>query len=176
MQLKRDTDLVCTRLQHHLHSVRNYMNKSLLLVNICWLLMLTACDINNTVNNDSISDEEERVLAVEDAYVAAEINRDEDALRRILDDRFVFNSNDGTTSGKVELISTILSWKMTGQTITERTVLVDGDTAVIFGTTELRFASETGEDTKSLLRYTSTYVKRQGQWRFLALQMARRTP
>ena len=152
------------------------MNKSLLLVTLYWLLILPACGVTNAVNNDSISSEEQRVLAVEDEYVAAEINRDEATLRRIVDDRFVLNSNDGTTSGKTELIKTVLGWKMTGQTITERTVLVDGDTAVIFGTAELRFASDTGEDTKSLLRYTSTYVKRQGQWRFLALQMARRTP
>ena len=150
------------------------MNKSLLLATLYWLLMLPACGVTTAVNNDSVSSEEQRVLAVEDEYIAAEISRDEATLRRIVDDRFVFNSNDGKTSGKTDLINNVLSWKMTGQTITERTVLVDGDTAVIFGTAELRFASDTEEDTKSLLRYTSIYVKRQGQWRFLALQMARR--
>ncbi len=122
-------------------------------------------------NKSDLSDEQ-RVLAVEDEYVAAEIARDETTLRRILDDRFVFNANNGTTSGKAELIASILGWKMTGQTITERTVLVDGDTAVICGTTELNFASDGGEDTKSLLRYTATYVKRQDEWRFIVLHMA----
>ena len=117
--------------------------------------------------------EEQRVLAVEDEYVAAEISRDEATLRRILDDRFVFNSNRGTTSGKAELIESVLSWRMTGQTITERTVLVDGDTAIVCGTTELSFASEGKEDSKSRLRYTATYVRRQGEWRFIALHMAR---
>ena len=116
--------------------------------------------------------EEERVLAVEDEYVAAEISRDDATLHRILDDRFVFNANNGTTSGKAELIAGVLGWKMTWQKITERTVLVDGNTAVICGTTELRFASDGGEDTKSLLRYTSTYIKRQDEWRFIALHMA----
>jgi ketosteroid isomerase-like protein len=123
---------------------------------------------------NSFSSEEQRVLAVEDQYVAAEVSRDEATLRRIVDDRFVFNSNSGTTSGKSELIENILSWKMTGQTISERTVMVDGDTAVTFGTAELRFASDGKEDTKSLLRYTATYIKRQGEWRFLALHMAER--
>lgn len=125
------------------------------------------------MNLSSSLSEEQQVLAVEDEYVAAEIGRDEATLHRVLDDRFVFNANNGTTSGKAELIEGILSWNMTGQTITERTVLVDGDTAVVFGTTELRFASDDGEDSKSLLRYTATYVKRHAEWRFLALHMAR---
>jgi ketosteroid isomerase-like protein len=117
--------------------------------------------------------EEQRVLAIEDEYVAAEVSRDEATLRRILDDRFVLNSNRGTTSGKAELIESVLSWNMTGQTITERTVLVDGDTAIVCGTTELSFASEGKEDSRSLLRYTSIYVKRGNEWRYMGLHMAR---
>jgi hypothetical protein len=53
---------------------------------------------------------------------------------------------------------------------------VEGDTAVVFGTTELRFASAGKEDTISLLRHTATYIKREGQWRAFALQMAKREP
>jgi len=149
------------------------MNKSLLFATIYWLFMLPACGNKTAVDHDSVSTEEQGVLAIEDEYVAAEISRDEATIRRIVDDRFVFNSNDGKTSGKTELIHSVLSWKRTGQTITERTVLVEGESAVIFGTTELRFSSDTGEDTKSLLRYTSTCVQRQGHWRFLALRMAK---
>jgi ketosteroid isomerase-like protein len=126
------------------------------------------------MNINSVSNEEQRVLALEDEYVAAEISRDEATLRRIVDDRFVFNSNSGRTSGKVDLIHNILGWRMTGQTITERSVLVEGDTAVVFGTAELRFASDDKEDAKSLLRYTATYIKRQEEWRLIALHMARR--
>ncbi len=150
------------------------MTKALLPIALCSLIMLSACGSTTALNNDTLSSESQRVLAVEDEYVAAEISRDEATLRRIVDDRFVLNSSDGTTSGKTELINAILNWNMTGQTITERTVLVDGNTAVVFGTAELRFAAESGEETKSLLRYTSTYVKRKGQWRFLALHMAKR--
>ena len=120
--------------------------------------------------------EEQRVLAVEDEYVAAELNRDEAALRRLVDDRFVLNSSDGSTSGKEVLIRSILSMNMTGQTITERTVMIEGDLAVIFGTAELRFGSPAGDEQISLLRYTSVYVRRQGHWRMLALHMAPRSP
>jgi hypothetical protein len=37
--------------------------------------------------------EEQRVLATEDAYVAAEVGRDEAVLRKLVDDRFVHNSS-----------------------------------------------------------------------------------
>jgi ketosteroid isomerase-like protein len=70
------------------------------------------------------------------------------------------------------MIRAILEMRMTGSTTSERTTLVDGDTAVVFGTAELRFASETGEDSVSRLRYTSIYINRGGEWRALALQMA----
>ena len=115
-----------------------------------------------------------RVLAVEDQYVAAEVSRDEQALRRIVDERFVFNASNGQTTGKEELIRDVLGMAMTGQDITERSVLIEDDIALVFGTTELRFASADGEERVSVLRYTSTYVKRQDGWRLLALQMQQR--
>ncbi len=118
--------------------------------------------------------EEHRVLAAEDAYVAAEVAGDEAALSRLVDDRFAFNSSKGTITGKEEFIQSILTLAMVGQTIRERSVLVEGDVALVFGTAELRFAVPGKEETVQNLRYTSTYVKRQGQWRMLALQMQQR--
>jgi hypothetical protein len=120
--------------------------------------------------------EEQRVLVTEDDYVAAEVSRDEAKLRRLIDDRFVLNSSRGTTSGKEELIQQILKMAMVGQTLRERSVLIDGDIALIFGTAELRFASPGKPESVSTLRYTSTYVNRQGEWRMLALQMQQRAP
>ncbi|UCC15798.1 MAG: nuclear transport factor 2 family protein [Gammaproteobacteria bacterium] len=102
------------------------------------------------------------------------MTRDEATLRRVIDDQFILNSNSGLTSGKEALIEGVLGWNMTGQTISERSALVTCDTAVIFGTTELRFAVPGEADTSSLLRYTYTYVKRDGQWRAIALHMAGR--
>lgn len=124
----------------------------------------------------SMSAEESAVISAEEDWIRAEINRDERTLRRVIDDQFVANSNDGQTSGKEALIETVLGWNMTGQTISERSVLVNGDTAVIFGTTEMQFASPGKAATTSRLRYTATYVKRGGQWRAIALHMARRSP
>jgi hypothetical protein len=115
--------------------------------------------------------EARRVLAIEDEYVAAEVARDEIALRRLIDDRFVFNSNSGATSDKETLIRNVLDMALVGQTIRERTVLLERDIALVFGTADLRFAIPGKDDSISALRYTSAYVRRHGQWRLLALQM-----
>ena len=104
----------------------------------------------------------------------AEVNRDEATLRRIVDDRFQFNTRRGMTTGKEELIKDVMDMAMVGQTISERSILIEGDIALVFGTTELRFAVTGEEESVSTLRYTSTYVNREGQWRMLALQMQSR--
>jgi ketosteroid isomerase-like protein len=75
---------------------------------------------------------------------------------------------------KAGLMGNILGMNMIAQTISERTVLVEGEIAVVFGTAGLRFATGRKEDSTSVLRYTSSYVKRAGQWRMLALHMAKR--
>jgi len=120
--------------------------------------------------------DEQIVLAVEDEYVAAEVTRNEATLRQLIDDRFAFNSSNGTITGKEEFIQNVLKMVMVGQQIRERSVLVEGDVAIIFGTAELRFADPGKEDAIQSLRYTSAYVKRQGRWRMLALQMQQRAP
>lgn len=114
---------------------------------------------------------ERQVLAAEDAYVAAEVRRDEATLRRVIDDAFVYNANTGTTSGKDALIQGVLNMNMVGQTIRERSVRVEGDVALVFGTADLRFGHADGTESVNSLRYTSVYVKRDDSWRMLALQM-----
>ena len=113
----------------------------------------------------------DKVLATEDAYVAAEVNRDEKALNMLLDQHFVYNSADGTTTGKQEFINSVLDMNMVDQIISERSVMIEGNVGIIFGTTELIFQDPGKEQLRSKLRYTSVYVKRIEQWRMLALQM-----
>jgi hypothetical protein len=120
--------------------------------------------------------EEQRVLAAEDEYVTAEVNRDEAALGRLVDARFQYNTARGTTTGKEELIASILKMNMVGQTIKERSVLMEGSIALVFGTAEIRLADPGKPESISALRYTATYINRQGQWRMLALQMQQRAP
>jgi hypothetical protein len=120
--------------------------------------------------------EEMRVLATEDEYVAAEVSRNEVALRRLVDDRFQFNTSRGTTTEKEEFIQGVLKMSMVDQTIKERSVLIEGNVALVFGTAEIRFANPGKPESTSTLRYTATYINREGQWRMLALQMQQRAP
>jgi ketosteroid isomerase-like protein len=127
---------------------------------------------------------QQQVLAAEDEYIAAQLSRDEEALRKLIDDKFVQNSPAGTTSGKNELIQSVLAGKeelvesvklrMLGQTVRERSVLVEDDVALIFGTADLRFGGPGQQERTSSQRYTSTYIQRGNQWRLLSLQMQQR--
>lgn len=122
--------------------------------------------------------EEQRVLDIEDEYVLAEVNRDEAALRRILDDSFVWNRSNGSTTGKEAYVQAIMSdsFTLVGSTTRERSLLLQGEVAFVFGTADLRFARAGQPETKSSLRYTAAYVRRDGQWRMLVLQMQGRSP
>lgn len=138
------------------------------------LVTIAAFGDTPAMPDSPVVNQELAVLAVEDEWIAAEVARDEATLRRVIDDRFVLNSNSGRVSDKDSLIRSVLDLNMVGQTLSERSVLVDGDMAVVFGTTEFRFGTADGGETKSLSRYTSVYVKRDGHWRAIALHMATR--
>ncbi|NIO43548.1 MAG: DUF4440 domain-containing protein, partial [Burkholderiales bacterium] len=140
------------------------------------LLGLAVIGTTATARDAAVVAEEAAVLATEDAWVRAEVDHDAATLRRILHDQFIRNDSTGTTSAREAVIQSILGMNMTGQTLSERSVVVTGDTAVTFGTAEMRFAVPDSDDVIVLLRYTTTYVKRDGNWRAIALHMSRRKP
>jgi ketosteroid isomerase-like protein/quercetin dioxygenase-like cupin family protein len=129
--------------------------------------------IEGAVTTKALS--EEAVIALEDEWAAAEASRDEATLRRVLHDQFTYNSSNGETSGKEAMIANVLSSSITGQTITERTASVSGNTAMVFGTTVIQYDTPDGESAAPPLRYTAVYVKHDEQWRAIALQMTERT-
>ena len=91
------------------HEMRN----ALLVATVATAILasLTGCAHQVTASSD-VQPEERRVLAAEDEYIAAEVSRDEATLRKLIDDRFVFNSSRGTTSDKEELVQRILKMNM----------------------------------------------------------------
>jgi len=134
--------------------------------------MIAACAATEPKNSERLApaDAEQQVLDVEKAWVAAETKRDATALRRILDEKFVASFGaekpldreafiKGNVSGPVDPTES--------QTLTGETVIVDGDTAVVFGTDTLR-GTESGKAYTLVGRYTTTYVHRNGQWLALA--------
>ena len=117
----------------------------------------------------------QEVLAAEDEFVSAEVGRDEGALRRLVDDRFVRVLGNGSTYGKEELIQGVLKLRMSRQTLRERSAVIDDNVAVVIGTADVWFSHPDRLDTLSTFRYSSTYVRREGQWRMLSLHLSPRT-
>lgn len=128
------------------------------------------------VADSSLTEVERQVLAVEDEYVPAEVNRDEAELRRLLDDRFGYNRPDGTVLDKEGYIASVMKLSMVDQKLSERSVMVEDDVAITFGTTELTFARPDSTLSATKLRYTAVYINRDDQWRMLAVQLQKKNP
>jgi len=118
------------------------------------------------------SPEAQAVLAVEDAYSAAEVAHDEPVLRRILDDSFVLNRGDGARLGKEAVIAAVLGDPTIGQELTERTVVVRDNIAIVLGTAAVTYKVDATRLGRARHRYTATYHYRDGAWYLLALHVS----
>jgi ketosteroid isomerase-like protein len=126
-----------------------------------------------TSNTQPRSAAEEQVLKLEDAWAAAEHNRDVAALRRILDDKFVATFDGRTPVGKEGFIQPFVNRAVDptdSQTLTERGVIIDGDTAIVTGI-DTQHGTRNGSAYTSVARYTATYIRRNGAWLALAEHM-----
>lgn len=125
----------------------------------------------NAVSDAPALTDEQQVIAVQQDWIDAEVNHDKAVLERVLDERFVIHTSSGTSGSKAEIIESVLNWNLIAQTLSDQFVLVDGDTAIIMGIAHFTVAVEGKENELSAARYITTYIKRDGQWRALALQM-----
>jgi len=117
----------------------------------------------------------QEIFAVDDGYGAAVLNRDEAALRRILDDTFAFDRGDGTTTDIGGLIATLRGLNLISHRMTARTVVIRDGVRIVTGSVELASASAT-QSVVSRHPYTATYHCRSGTWRMVALQMSLERP
>ena len=103
-------------------------------------------------------------------WVAAEVKHDAATLRRILDDKFVASFGVEKPYDKGAFIKLICSGDVdptASQTLTDETVIIDQDTAVVVGTDTAR-GTDSGKTYTVVYRYTVTYIRRRGQWIALA--------
>jgi hypothetical protein len=115
------------------------------------------------------TDDKEQVLQLEAEWVVAENKHDATALRRILDDKFVASFGAKKPIDKETFIREIVGGNVdpsVAQTLTDRTVIIDNDTAVVGTDTERRMKN--GAASMIVARYTVTYIRRHGQWLALA--------
>lgn len=137
-------------------------------------LIVTCCVAASSVaeqpkdsSNSVPADEKQHVLDFNKKWAAAETRHDADALRRILDEKFVASFDTEPPYDREAFIKFIAGANMSSQTLTDATVIIDHDTAVVVGTDTVR-GTENGTAYTAVYRYTSTYVHRHGRWVALA--------
>jgi len=125
---------------------------------------------NAPVSDGDLSAAKQQVLDLEQEWVAAEHKHDAATLRRILDDKFVASFGVEKPYDKEAFIKLIVSSDVDpteSQTLTDRAVIIDRDTAVVVGTDTER-GTRKGAAYTEVSRYTVTYISRHGQWLALA--------
>jgi len=113
---------------------------------------------------------ERQVLDLDRAWADAETKHDVATLRRILDDRFVATFGAGKLYDKEGFIKAVIPDETDttlSQDLTDRTVRVDRDTAVIIETDTVR-GTDAGKAYTHIYRITTVYIRRDSRWVALA--------
>lgn len=116
------------------------------------------------------ADAKQQVLDLGKEWAAAEVKHDATTLRRVLDDKFVASFDAKKPYDKEAFIKEILAGDVDpteSQTLTDETVVIDQDTAVVVGTDTVR-GTDKGAAYTVVFRYTVTYIRRHGEWIALA--------
>ncbi|HWF65369.1 MAG TPA: nuclear transport factor 2 family protein [Rhizomicrobium sp.] len=109
------------------------------------------------------ADARQQVMNVTEEWIAAENKHDTAALGRLLDDKFISTFAANRPRGKDAFIKGIVAGPIDptqSQSLTDVSVVIDGDTAVTVGTDTFHSATKP----PLALRYTITYVHKQGRW------------
>lgn len=119
---------------------------------------------------DAADDARQQVLELEKQWVAAEARHDAASLRRILDDKFIVSYGTRPPYNKDVFIQHETSGEVdptASQTLTDETVVVDQDTAIVVGTDTMQWTRDSVKHT-AVARYTTVYIRRRGEWVALA--------
>jgi len=123
----------------------------------------------------SVTPAQQQVLRVDNEWAEAENRRDSGTLRRVLDDQFIAVYGSGKIVGKEQFIKDVIgdsNGTIESQDLSDVTVLVDGDTAVV-SETDTAHGTEDGHPYINVVRVTTTYIKRHGRWVALAERFGR---
>jgi steroid delta-isomerase-like uncharacterized protein len=125
---------------------------------------------NTSPAEDDLAGAKQQVLDLENEWVAAEHNHDAATLRHLLDDKFLASFGAEKPLDKEAFIKEIISEDVDpteSQTLTDRSAIIDQETAVVVGIDTER-GTRKGAAYTEVYRYTVTYIRRNGQWRALA--------
>lgn len=149
---------------------RGHMKRRLLILALagCGAALPVALSVAAQAATSSPGEAKQQVLDVTEQWVAAENKHDAAALGHILDDQFISTFAANSPIGKDAFIKGITKGEVDptqSQSLTDEQVVVEGDTAIITGIDTFHSAVKTPIPP---MRFTITYVRRQGQWRALA--------
>ena len=116
------------------------------------------------------------ILRVEQQYLAAHVNRDTEALERLLGDDFAISGYRGSVENKMERLALVADSNRVFRSIDTKNVDVTfstSDRAYTTGEAVIR-GSDYGRDFVSMpYRFMRTYERRNGQWQIVAVQTYR---
>jgi ketosteroid isomerase-like protein len=118
----------------------------------------------------SAADAKQQVSQMLRDWVTAENEHDAAALERLLDDQFISTYGAGKPTRKAAFIASLTKGKADPrqtQSLTDETIVVDGDTAILVGTDTFH-RTDHAEPDGLALRYTITCVRKNGRWVALA--------
>lgn len=121
---------------------------------------------------------ERALVAVENDWSRAAINRDGAALDRFYADEYIFTNEDGVASTKAKEIANITSgmFRLTAYKFSDLKVNLYGDVAVVTGQNTIKGTWEDlNKDISGPYRFTDVFVKRNGRWQCVASQSSRIT-
>ena len=137
-----------------------------------WALAGSIAALSSAAQAQSAAEAEakQQVMTLLRDWVTAENEHDVAALQRILNDKFITTSGAGAPHDKDYFIKALTKGKADpaqSQSLTDESVVVDGDTAVVVGTDTFHRTDGAKPDGLAL-RYTITFVRRNARWTALA--------
>ncbi|HEY0169404.1 MAG TPA: nuclear transport factor 2 family protein [Pyrinomonadaceae bacterium] len=114
---------------------------------------------------------ESAVLAVEREYVRAHVERDVEALDRVLADDFTMFGGRVTKDARLALVANPL-FAVTSLKTSDVNVVVDGNRALLTGTAKLAGRFRKREYTTPRYGYTRRLEKRGGRWQIVSCEFS----
>ena len=125
-------------------------------------LLLMALAICAYVDASAESSPEAEIIALDDAWIDAEVGGDREALERILHEDFLATFASGRTIDRTTFIDLVLANRPQPFSVVHESIRVHGDTALIID------VSANGKT-----KFTWIAVKRDGQWRVISETFSR---
>lgn len=122
---------------------------------------------------DSPSKEQQALMQSERDWATAWKNKDAKGVAASEADEYVFTNFDGTVSDKATDMADLksgalsLTWE-----VDDMKAMVFGDTGVVVGR-QTQKGMQGGKDISGVMRFTDTWVRRDGRWQCVASQITR---